>query len=66
MLIVCHVIITTFNLQEDLVTMISKIETAFKERLNAAGWLDDTTKLACDAKVRLTITSIITFILPYM
>ena len=31
--------------------MITKIESAFKERLNANNWLDDTTKKACDAKV---------------
>ena len=31
--------------------MISKIEAAFKERLDANQWLDDTTVHACDAKV---------------
>lgn len=46
--------------KEDLVTMISKIEAAFQERLSVNNWLDDTTRDACDAKVN-AITQMVAY-----
>ena len=36
--------------------MISKIETAFKERLAVNKWLDEPTRQACDDKVYIKYT----------
>eukprot|EP00731_Ephydatia_muelleri_P014446 Em0008g166a len=46
--------------KEDLVTMISKIETAFKERLAVNKWLDEPTRQACDDKVN-AITQMVAY-----